>query len=529
MAQIYDFDTVSVKNGELGNLFDFRVSNVYYLLAPTYYLTFYANYLMPALKLYDGSISGVYDKSVGFTQQRLLPSIVRGLSNQLFANGIDFSTDKENYDFMKNWSRKSKLTKVLKTAFEYSGAGGTSLLKLNRRGKDLFVSAHRIDTFFVDKDASGKILKATIFYDAITNTVKNTEGNTEKNIHYGICEERYFNEDGIPCVKTKVYRSSAILQTESVSRVREASSKGVKWEELPKEIKSYIKENHPGVIVDKEQYLPFKDYLGCMTWCFTNDIPQVPNSSGMFGQPIGDLLQSESLEYDQIKYFGRNEVDLARARALVPEEWWNNDDPNHQEHALNERFYQKVSSVNTDNDKVTPIQFQLRSTDIRNTIENILRNCALKLQVSASTIASFLNEGAGARTATEIVSERTKTDTWTKSQITNIIDDINEFIGYIMRYYNRVGECGIIFKTEDQSPELDKKKANSDVFGAGNMSPRRYVMDTYKNLSQTEQEAEIKYLEDKERELKEQQLANSQSNISLTNEPSIYAQTNKGY
>ena len=248
-------------------------------------------------------------------------------------------------------------------------------------------------------------------------------------------------------------------------------------------------------MIDKEQYLPFKDYLGCMLWTFTEDIPQIPNS--IFGEPIGAILQSESLEYDQIKFFGRNEVDLARARALVPEEMWNNDDPDaSRENSLSDRFYQKISSTGNDSDKITPIQFQLRAEQIRNQKEGILRDCALKLGLSASTIASFLNEGAGARTATEIVSERTKTDTWIKSTISVIRDDLDEFLNYIMRFYDK-GRINIVFKCEEQVPPLDLKKVNSDIFSAGNMSPKRYVRDTYKNLSQVEQEEEIAFLEEK--------------------------------
>ena len=65
----------------------------------------------------------------------------------------------------------------------------------------------------------------------------------------------------------------------------------------------------------------------------------------------------------------------------------------------------------------------------------------------------------------------------------------------IMFYYNH-DAVEIILKAEDQSPFIEKLKTNSDVFGAGNMSPRRFVKDTYRNLSQAEQEEEIAYLQE---------------------------------
>lgn len=496
MSQItIDYDTVGLKNSVLGNIFDYHVANPFYLFAPSYYQHFYASYLMPSIALYNGSISGIYDKSIGFTSQKLLPSIMRGLSNTLFANGIDFSSGNEDtYQFMRDWSKKAKFLKQLKKCYINAGAGGTSLLKLNRNAnKELFVSQHRIDTFFIDVDSNDKIVSAKIYIDSITNTVKTEESTLKGNIHYGICEERYFNENGQPCVKASVYRGSANMQTETLARPNYVTTEKVNWEELPSTVRKYIKDNYPNMRIGKEEYLPFKDYLGLMRWCFTPDLPQVAGSP--FGQPIGDILQTESLQYDQMKYFERNDVDIARARVLVPEDYINKDDPiNEQQSTLSDRFYQKVSSTNSDNDKITPIQFQLRANEIKTEKENIYKDIALKLQLSASTVASFLNEGAGARTATEIISERTKTDTWIKSQIAMIKDDLNEFIGYIARYYDKKDDIEIIFKCEEQAPQLDNMKANSDVFGAGHMTPRLYVKRTFPNLSQSEQEEEIRYL-----------------------------------
>ena len=499
MSQItIDYDTVGLKNSVLGNIFDYYVANPFYLFAPSYYQHFYASYLMPSLALYNGSITGIYDKSVGFTSQKLLPSIMRGLSNVLFANGIDFSSGNDDtYKFMKEWSKKAKLLKTLKKCYINAGAGGTSLLKLNRNAnKELFVSQHRIDTFFIDVDSNDKIVSAKIYIDCITNTVKTENSTIKGNIHYGICEERYFNDNGQPCVKASVYRGSANMQTETLARPQFVSTEKVNWEELPSSVRKYIKDNYPTMIIGKEEYLPFKDFLGLMRWNFTPDLPQVAGSP--FGQPIGDILQTESLQYDQMKYFERNDVDIARARVLVPEEYMNKDDPaREQQETLSDRFYQKVSSTMADNDKITPIQFQLRANEIKTEKENIYKDIALKLQLSASTVASFLNEGAGARTATEIISERTKTDTWIKSQIAMIRDDLNEFIGYVARYYDKKDDIEIVFKCEDQSPQLDKMKAYSDVFGAGHITPELYVKQVFANLSQSEQQTEITYLTNK--------------------------------
>ena len=487
MGQIWDIDTIGFREDTLGNFFDFYVNNTFYLLAPDYYYQFYSLYLNRCLACYDGWVNGWHNKQSGLVPQRMLQSISRGLNNMLFAHNIDFNGDTSDYNFANRWAKKVKFYKTLKKAHLYAIAGGTSLLKINRSEKELYVTAHRIDTFFVDVDATGKITKATVYFDAIHNTT--SEQNTD---HYGICEERYYDKNGKARVKACVYKSSGNLQTEVQNRPK-GVKKNIRWENLPKDIKEYIKTNYPSIIIDEEQYLPFARDLGCRLMRFTDDIPQIPNTP--FGQPIGDILWTENFQYDQIKYFEKNEVDLARARALVPEEMWNKDDPNYDSRALSERFYQKVSSINGDSDKVTPIQFNLRGQDIRLQKENIYRDIAFKLQVSASSVASFLNEGSGARTATEIVNERTKTDTWVDNQINLNKPEIDEVLKIIMLYYGHQ-PVEVVFKAEDQTPQLDMAKVWGDQLSAGNITPRLFVRKVHKNLTEAQQAEEIRELEE---------------------------------
>lgn len=502
--QVFDIDTVGFGGDTLGNYFDFYVNNTFYLLAPEYYYSFYAIYLNRCLSCYDGWVNGFHNKASGLVPQRLLQSVATGLNNMLFAHGIDFSGANADYNFATDWAKRSKFYKALKKCHKFAIAGGTSLLKLNRSEKDLYATAHRIDTFFADIDANGRVVSARVYFDAVHNTNPSGDGKD----HFGICEERYFNEEGKPCVRASVYKAGGNLQTSVQGRPKHEVMR-IEWHKLPANVKQYIKKNYPSIILDEEQYLPFPNSLGCYLMRFTDDIPQIPNTQ--FGQPIGDILFTENFQYDQMKYFEKNEVDLARARALVPEEFWNKDDENYENRALNERFYQKISSINGDSDKITPIQFLLRGNEIRIQKENIYKDCALKLNVSASSIASFLSEGAGARTATEIIGERTKSDTWIKGQINLNAPEINELLREVMYYYNHE-PVEIVLKAEDQSPQIERLKINSDVFGAGNMSPERFVKNTYGNtLSKEEQEREIAYLEKTKADNDAQKLAMAQS------------------
>lgn len=496
--QVFDIDTVGFNDGSLGGFFDFYVNNTFYLLAPDYYYSFYAIYLNRCLACYDGWVNGWHNKASGLVPQRMLQSIARGLNNMLFAHGIDFSGEKGDYEFATKWAKKSKFYRALKKAHLFAIAGGTSLLKLNRTNHELYATAHRIDTFFADIDASGKVVSVRTYFDAVHNT--NPSGNKQ---HYGICEERYFNAEGKPCVRAAVYCASGTLQTEVQTRPRNLV-KRVKWENLPKNVKNYIRDHYPSIILDKEQYLPFPHSLGCCLIKFTDDIPQIPNTP--FGQPIGDILFTENFQYDQMKYFEKNEVDLARARALIPEEMWNKDDPAYGERALSERFYQRVASMNGDNDKIEKIQFLLRGNDIRTQKENIYKDCAFKLNISASSVASFLSEGAGARTATEIVSERTKSDTWIDGQVNLNKPEIDDLLAEVMRFYNHE-PVGIILKSENQSPFLETVKVLGDQLTVGNITPALYVRKVYKDLSLEQQNEEIRALEEQKQIRVQQQTA----------------------
>jgi hypothetical protein len=502
--QLFDIDTVGYKDG-LGSFFDFYINNTFYLLAPKYYFSLYSTYFSRCLACYDGyTINANYNIEKGFVPQKMLQSIATGLSNMVFAKGIDFSGDKPDYNFITKWSDNNDFNNILKKCFKFAIAGGTSLLKVNRNNKDLYVTTHRIDTFYPSIDSSGKIVDVKVYFDAITDINNATSTET----HFGICEERYFDKNGKAMITNKIYKVVGNVQTSIQSRRQPQDIQDVPFFELPQSVKNYIKEYYPDILIGKPQYLPFNNSLGCVLFKFTEDIPQFSSVNFPFGQPIADILFTENYQYDQEKYFEKNEVDLARARALIPEEMWNLDDPDYDKDALSERFYQKVGSNNGDSDKITPLQFGLRAEAIATEINNILNSIAFKLNVSASQVASFLNEGNSSKTATEIINERTKSDTFISSEIKLNEHSINEILRIICYYYNH-NPVKILFKSEDQSPFLDKLKTYSDVFSSGNMSPERFVKDVYKNLSQEEQQKEIDFLTN----TKEQNNQLTQANI----------------
>lgn len=115
--QVFDIDTVGFSmngiNG-LGSYFDFYVNNVFYLLAPEYYFSFYSIYLNRCLSVYDGWVNGWHNVRSGLVPQRMLQSLANGLNNMLFAHGVDFAGRTPDYNFAIDWAKRTKFYKALK-------------------------------------------------------------------------------------------------------------------------------------------------------------------------------------------------------------------------------------------------------------------------------------------------------------------------------------------------------------------------------------------------------------------------------
>lgn len=483
--QAYFFES---SNSKENNIISFSVNNPFYLFAPTYYKTYYSTYLNTCLKYYDGNFNVRFSDKAVYTNNLCLQSIVRGLKNKQFANGIDFTGDDEPRNYMVDWAKKTKLLKTLKRFYEYSFAGGTGLLMINRgKGNRLYFSAHRIDNFFVDVTPSGQIEKVQIFQDVIHDTTQESEDTRN---HYMIMIERYFNKENKAVEVLNVYRGTGNIQTEGQSKF-EANLSPLSWTAIPQNIRAIIKKEYPLVIMGQENYLPFNGDLGCALYSWTDGNPRIPNS--VLGQPIADTLQNESVQYDQLKYFEKVEVKLARARANVSSEYVNQDDPE-QDTTLDPEFY-TVVETGMENGGITPIQFAMRADQIKTQKENIMRDMAFKLNVSASTIASFLSEGNGSKTATEVINERTTTDSFFKDQKRAFEEATQHLVDLVRFYYGKgIGECNLEIKCESQEPFLDKFKIEGQGVTQRIISPERFVKDVLGHLSQTEQRQEVAYI-----------------------------------
>lgn len=463
-----------------------QYDNTYRLAAPRYY-QFYASYIRPRILMYKGWIDGFHNTEYGVLPSLFLQKIGGGITNTLFSKPIVLNTqDVKTAQHMASKSfKKVKLSQTIKEAYGFAIAGGTGLIKINKDGEnDLRFEAVPMDKFFVETDAYGDIEKVKCFVSTYHDTI-------EASREYYLCEERFFrySREGkrFPLVHYTFYTTSSNIANETTP----SPSETILWKDIPHDVRKMIQRDYGDVIIDigdsvkleerftnargdterntiysKCKLLPFDDDLGCRLIKFTNNIPAFPKLP--FGQPIADLLMNESYAYDQLKFFERLEVYIARGRVMVDEGQTNPNDPDSRKKALDPMVFTYYDNVLGDTKDGRPIAIQplLRAEEIRTQKQNILNDTAFALNLSSSTIAAWLSDGTTQKTATEIEYERTKTDSFINDKIEIIREPLQELVDIYFHFYGLTApELNIM--PESQMARSDNIRLYSELYEKG--------------------------------------------------------------
>lgn len=428
-----------------------QYSNTYLLCAPRYY-TFYASYIKPMVGMYTGWINGFHNIEYGIIPTKFLQKIGNGIINLLFANPMVLNSRNPDTNRLidTKYTKKSAFDYAKKEAYGFALAGGTGLLKLNRDGQnDLRFEAIPMDKFFVEVDGYGDIERVKSFITTYCDTIN-------ASVEYHLCEERFFKYAWIgtqrkrfPMVHYMVYQTSTNITYDQIPRAP------VAWGDVPIEIRKMIERDYGDVHIDKmdgytmnydtsRRYngmwdnctlLPFDDDLGCRLIKFTDNIPSFPKLP--FGMPLADFLQNEFFQYEQLKFFERIEVYVARARVMMDDCNSNANDPETRRRALDPvifNYYENLLTGEKDG-KPFPIQPDFRATDIKTQKQNILNDTAFALGLSATTVASWLSDGMTQKTATEINAAGRQTETFAKNKINIITRPLQDLIDMYFHYY----------------------------------------------------------------------------------------------
>jgi len=449
-----------------------------YMLAGSRYKLFYSSYIRPRTAMYRGWIEGFHNLEYGIIPTLFLQKIGTGIVSTLFSKPIILnSEDKKADEITQKQYKKSNFNPAVKEAYGFALDGGTSLLKWNKDGNgQLKAEALPMDKFFIEVDAYGDIERVKSFIATYHNTIDSEQ-------EYYLCEERFFRyartgikEERFPFVHYLFYKTSASVSSENTP----APSDAISWGEIPYDVRKMIQrdygdiqidsfeaENLAGISIknkyDKCKLLPFADDLGCRLIKFTRNIPAFPKLP--FGQPLADLLMNENYAYDQLKFFERLEVYIARGRVLMEESYTNKNDPDANKHILDPMVFTYYNSIagESDDKKPTGLQLELRAEDINRQKQNILNDTAFALNLSSSTIAAWLSDGQTQKTATEIEYERTKTTAFINDKLEIIQEPLQEMIDIFYHYYGSTSpELNIM--PENQTVRTESIKLYSELY-----------------------------------------------------------------
>lgn len=483
--------------------------NTYMLAAPRYY-QFYSGYIRPRTAMYRGWIEGFHKLEYGVIPTYFLQKIGVGIVSTIFNKPLILNSEDEktNEITLKRY-KKSKFFARVKEAYGYALDGGTSLLKWNRDGKSqLKAEALPMDKFFATLDAYGDIERIKAFIATYHDTVNSAW-------EYYLCEERFFkygrDKEGkpkrYPTVHYLFYKTSSNVSNEHTPTPDES----IRWGEIPYEIQQMIKRDYGDIRIDgcdsdkikdydKCLLLPFDDDLGCRLIKFTRNIPAFPKLP--FGQPIADLLMNESYAYDQLKFFERVEVYISRGRIMAEKGLVNPNDPESGKGILDPMVFTYYGNVTGESDdkKPTGIQLELRADAIARQKQNILNDAAFALNLSATTIASWLSDGNTQKTATEIEYEKTKTASFINDKLEIIQEPLQEMIDIFYHYYG-VSAPELNIMPENQTVRSESIKLHSELYDKGQITAEMLAKEILGTCSLKEVQELAKFIDENKQKL----------------------------
>ena len=404
-------------------------------LIPSFYRYFYETDVRRWLQWYDGFVSCVHGGNTGIISTKTAKTIVNRSADAVFTGGVMFGNadspqlldDNGNSIALSiisdKWAKHANFEGKLRRVCRFAMAGGTALLKLNQ-AKDgkLWLDTYRTDRFFAVLDASGRVERVKAILTTYQGATKSGEG-------YALVEERYY--------KSTLLRKRVAVRTFSVYRAVSAESGNVlsskmTWKTLPHPMKDYLREHYASIRIDEEQILPFPS-LGCYAFRYTDGCDRY-NGVEM-GESMLDTILQYLLSYDY--YFSALNTDmyLGRGRVIAKKLMRNpKGDTQNFNAGLDSFMYEEIPSLTTEEQKPTPVQFDLRAADWKEIRNNLLESMAFSLGLSVGTLASFLNDTSN-RTAREISAEENETTRFIEARRAMFEIPANECLRDVCLYF----------------------------------------------------------------------------------------------
>lgn len=450
------FASLKYMNWAVNQTFTYANNSQFYALVnPTYY-DYYNRIVRLNLEWFDGYVLGFHNQQNGIMSTRIATALVNGIIGNVFQkklvfDRVDKTSDYKALDKLNEWMEKDNFLGKVKLASKYSGASGTSVIKLNQSYKDIYTQPLRQDQFFYETDFQGNITKITTFLKAYVNVFNTTDEEKEQN--FFVVEKRYYSTDidiptrvenlngeiktyykkpsePVPVVEYKVlYYQGRMFENSMASKARQQT---LSFHDLPKGFKDIIKKDFTALRFDTPCLLPFKD-LGCYVLQINGQDPTIPN--GMFGASFLTDIRSCLVEYELICAYALRDLYNSQGRIGIPKSLSMNDVNGQGIYDISMSNYETFSG---DPDKQKPIitQFEIRANEWSVKKDDCLKKMATILGMSPKVIASYINPRGGfGKTATEVENDEASSQTFIEDKRTNLIVCLNKVISTILKFY----------------------------------------------------------------------------------------------
>lgn len=407
--------------------------SLYYANIASEYREYMIRWVQNALWWYDGWVPYFHNADQGIFSTKLGAAIVNGTAKKVVGGHVYFKNKNreqpvkgEDGKFIINkalayiasdWSDKVNFPREMKKAITFAAAAGTSLIKLDRQKGTLVPKALRFDSFYPVVGFNGQIIDLVCFIRDFTRTYESKNNKQTFNSYY-VVEHRYFGDyteqDGkisknVPLIEYEIrYSSGSIVSGQDYCI---DSSQKVNLKSLGDSIRRKIVKAFDGIALNKPIPLPFKDCLGAELVNWTDCVTAIPEL------PFGDSMLTSIIPYlESYDYYWsafNTDMYIGRGRVLLPKAMQSKVAASQNSGWDSMLFTPYTVAGGGENPNAAkaplPIQFDLRSSSWKEIRDMIIQNIAINTGMNLSTIASFINDAVGTRTAREISTEESET------------------------------------------------------------------------------------------------------------------------
>jgi hypothetical protein len=464
----FNFPEVQVSASILVNdTYSYVGNTSFYAITNKTYYDYYYRVIRRCSWWLDGYVPTFHDVRNGIFSTRLATSLVKGVGNQIVGKKVIFkeakASDGKAIDFIsKQWQNAADFQGAVRNGVKYAIGLGTSAIKLNKSGKDLWAEAVRLDYFYFESDFRGNLVEITFLIKHYANANAQNKQKSEDNFY--LVEKRYFKTEKRNRTEKingefKVFEET-VKVPKVVYQIHKYTGKTlnnytydptlvetIRWDSIPKNVRDSIKRDYSVIEIGEEQNLPFYNHLGVELLRFDNNdvtLPQIP-----FGTPIIQDILSYLMAYDLAWSYSVRDMYLAKGMVIAPKPMTPDNLLGNTNvfQGLDRTIYEFIPSVDPEKQQPMSVQFNLRTAEWVQTQDNILKKIATTMGMSPKTIAGYLDDAQGQKTATEIDAEDDATISFIEIKRGIFERALNKLLQVVTDFYGFVDNIEVRFAT----------------------------------------------------------------------------------